>query len=133
MRNPPKCILAAATIAAPLLAEANTVNYDFTGTVNSASGVYSSAGSTVSGTITIYFSLANPSYSTGTIGDPSASRARVGSLEVRIAEMHDAIAQVDRAIDSNQVVRLPRTAEPSCRKPQPVEFENIRIPAGAAP
>jgi hypothetical protein len=73
MRNSLKGFLAATVIGAPVMAQANTVTYDFAGTVTSATGVYSSAGSTVSGAITINFGAANPSQSSGTVGSTSAA------------------------------------------------------------
>ena len=62
--------LGAAIVAAPCLA--NAVTYAYSGIVDKSSGVYSSAGTTVSGTITINYSAAIPSQSTGTIGSTSA-------------------------------------------------------------
>ncbi len=66
-------LIAASLIAAPIAANAASVTYDFTGTVTSATGVYSSAGSTISGAITINFGAANPSQSSGTVGSSSAT------------------------------------------------------------
>jgi len=65
--------IVAALIAAPIATNAASVTYDYTGTVSSASGVYSSAGSTVSGTITINFTAANLSQSSGAVGSSSAA------------------------------------------------------------
>lgn len=68
-------LAATALLAGPLGANAASVTFDFTGTVNSASGIYSSAavGATVTGTYTFDYSNANPAQSTGTIGAPPAA------------------------------------------------------------
>lgn len=66
-----KELLAAAIITAPVITRADSVTYDFAGTVTSASGVYSSAASTVSGTFTVDYRAAIPSQSTGTVGSTS--------------------------------------------------------------
>jgi len=52
-------LLAAAVTAGPVVANAASTTYDYTGTVTAATGVYSSAASTVSGTITINFGAAS--------------------------------------------------------------------------
>ena len=61
-------------LSAPIVARAETVTYDFTGTVTSASGLYSSIplGTTITGTYR--FALAN-GVPTGTIGSTTASWA----------------------------------------------------------
>jgi hypothetical protein len=73
MHNEFKGFLAAITLAASVTSQASTVTYDFTGTINSATGTYSAAGSTVSGTIAIDLAAANPSQSSGTLGSTSAT------------------------------------------------------------
>jgi hypothetical protein len=52
-------LIAAGLIAAPLIATADSVTYDFTGTVTSVSGVYGSVtpGATITGTYTINLGL----------------------------------------------------------------------------
>jgi len=62
----------AASMGIALAANAESVSYDFTGTVTTATGIYSSAGSAVTGTITIDFSAANPLLSSGTVGNMSS-------------------------------------------------------------
>jgi hypothetical protein len=69
-----KAFSAAAIVALPVMAHAGSVTYEFTGTVTSATGIYSSAGSTVSGTIIIDFGAANPAQSSGTIGSVAAGQ-----------------------------------------------------------
>jgi len=61
-------------VAAPVAANSASVTYSYTGTVTAATGIYSSAGSAVSGTITIDFAAANPSQSAGTIGSVASGQ-----------------------------------------------------------
>jgi hypothetical protein len=65
-------LIAAGLLALPWAAYADPVTYDFTGTVTAKSGVFSSAGTTVSGTLTIDFAAANAAQSIGTLGSTSA-------------------------------------------------------------
>jgi hypothetical protein len=62
-----------ATLALPTLANSQAVTYDFAGVVTSATGIYASAGPTISGTFTIDFGAANPAQSGGTVGSSTNS------------------------------------------------------------
>jgi hypothetical protein len=55
--------LAAMLFAGPMVADADSVTYTFTGTVTSATGIYASAGNSVSGTYTIDVGAGIPSQS----------------------------------------------------------------------
>ncbi len=56
-------LIAAALLAAPLAVNAASVMYEFTGTITSATGIYASAGPTVTGTYTIDVAAEIPSQS----------------------------------------------------------------------
>lgn len=65
------CLLAIAVV--PVVANAEAVTYDFTGTVSSSSGIYAVGdGTTVTGTYTIDYTNANPTQSSGTVGSTTA-------------------------------------------------------------
>jgi PEP-CTERM motif-containing protein len=66
-------LVACTALAAPIAAHAGTITYDFTGTVDSATGVYSGAGSIITGSFTLDFSAANPSQSGGTVGSSTGT------------------------------------------------------------
>jgi hypothetical protein len=65
--------LAIVALTASGAASAQEATFDFTGTVDSATGVYGSAGPDITGTITINFGAANIAQSEGTIGSTSGS------------------------------------------------------------
>jgi hypothetical protein len=89
MRRSLKGLLAAAIIAAPVIAHADSITYDFTGIVTNSGGDYSSVaiGSLISGTLTLNFANADgdstrnygvvgstaSGWSVGTIGNPPAA------------------------------------------------------------
>jgi hypothetical protein len=58
-----KGLLGLALLVGPVAANATAVTYDFTGNVTGASGIYASAGATVTGTYTIDVGAGNPSQS----------------------------------------------------------------------
>jgi PEP-CTERM motif len=62
-------LLVLSVLAAPIAASADEiVTYDFTGTVTDASGIYASAGPTLTGTLTIDLANGTPYWSAGTVG-----------------------------------------------------------------
>ncbi len=61
-------LVAAALVAGPLVANATSVTYDFTGSVTSATGIYASADTTVTGTYTINVAAGISSQNQGTVG-----------------------------------------------------------------
>lgn len=71
MKTVLKGLFCLALLVGTVAANATAVTYDFTGTVTAASGIYASAGTTVTGTYTFDVSAANPSQSSGTVGDTS--------------------------------------------------------------
>jgi hypothetical protein len=59
-------------------------------------------------------------------------RALVKQLENRVADLSDAIAQANRAIDADKVTeQLRPIATPTRRLPQPISFDNIEMPREA--
>jgi hypothetical protein len=72
-----RVLLAAVLTAASVGANASSVTYDFTGTVTTATGTYSSiaAGTAVTGSFTINFANANPTQSSGTVGSQTSTWA----------------------------------------------------------
>ncbi len=66
-------LLISALSAAPLVANADAITYDFTGTVYNASGSYASIaiGTSVSGTYTFNYAAAIPGQTYGSVGSSS--------------------------------------------------------------
>ena len=65
------CALSVA-VALPCTASADPVTLDFTGSIDSATGSFAAAGSTVSGTYTFNYAAADPSVSSGSLSDLSS-------------------------------------------------------------
>jgi hypothetical protein len=63
MKTISKCLSFLVFATGSITASADTVTYDFTGVVTGATGVYSSAGSTVTGTVTINLAAGAPANS----------------------------------------------------------------------
>jgi len=72
-------LIVALSLGMPFASIADSITYDFTGTVISSTGDYSSAaiGSTVSGTYTINLANADPTQSDGTVGSSTVWTAQV--------------------------------------------------------
>ena len=60
-----------------------------------------------------------------------AALAAVEGLKFRVAELKDALAQIDRALTAAKVSTLRPATEPSRRKAATVEFDNISMPREA--
>jgi hypothetical protein len=58
-------------------------------------------------------------------GERGSARASVKSLEERIAQLRDAVGQIDVALTADKVTELRPNAAPARRKPQSIEFDNI--------
>jgi hypothetical protein len=66
-------------------------------------------------------------------GERGAALASVAAVEARMAALRDAITQIDGALTIVKVTELRRpAAEPSRRKPVPVDYDTIVLPREAA-
>ena len=80
-----KLMAAAAMSASAIAAHASTVTFDFTGTVTKATGIYASAGATVTGTFSINTDARILAFSSGTVGSTAApwlARAQGGAFYI---------------------------------------------------
>src|ERR1700734_3370452 len=94
-------LLTGLTFALTDLGFAQSVTYDYTGTVTEADGIFSSVavGATVTGTYTFDFANANPSQSVGVVGSPqswlAASHTETGHNACPVALVFSSTAEVD--------------------------------------